>query len=108
MFSQRLKELRNRIGLSQKELAGLLRVSQQSVAKWETDKSTPNPAMLAQIAEIMGVSADYLLGSSDDLHAVPQSFLVAADMPAGYDQLTEDEKKEIEEIIAIYNKRRRP
>lgn len=65
MFSERLKILRSQAGMSQKELAERLFVSQQSVAKWETDKSTPNPEMVARIAEVFGVPSDYLLGISD-------------------------------------------
>ena len=53
--------------MSQKELAEHLFVSQQSVAKWETDKSTPNPDMIARIAELFGVSSDYLLGISESI-----------------------------------------
>ena len=47
MFSERLRDLRNERGISQKELANILFVSQQTVAKWETDRSTPNPEMIS-------------------------------------------------------------
>lgn len=67
MFSERLKILRTQTNMSQKELAEHLFVSQQSVAKWETDKSTPNPDMIARIAELFGVSSDYLLGISESI-----------------------------------------
>ena len=54
-FENRLKELRNKKGLSQKALAELLFVSQQTVAKWETAKSTPNPETLAKLGDIFDV-----------------------------------------------------
>ena len=66
MFSSRLKILRNRNNMSQKELANELFVSQQTVAKWETNKSTPNPDMIVEIAEFFNTSTDYLLGLTDD------------------------------------------
>ena len=66
MFSNRLKALRNKKGLSQTELAKLLFVSQQTVAKWETDKSTPNPETILKISNILDVSTDYLLGNSTE------------------------------------------
>lgn len=62
MFSEQLKKLRNQNGISQKELAAKLLVSQQTVAKWETEGSTPNPTTLAKICDIFKVSSDYLLG----------------------------------------------
>lgn len=65
MFSERLRELRNNAGISQKSLAAALQVSQQAVAKWESESSSPNPEMLSRIADYFGVSADYLLGKTD-------------------------------------------
>ena len=61
LFSQQLKILREEKDISQKELAKRLFVSAQAVSKWEKDKSSPNPETLAKIADILGVSADYLL-----------------------------------------------
>lgn len=66
MFSTRLKELRNECGLSQKELAKKIFVSQQTVAKWETEKSTPDPNMLVLLAELFDVTTDYLTGKSEN------------------------------------------
>ena len=51
LFSDRLKELRNVHNVSQKKLADALFVSQQSIAKWELDKSSPNPDMIVKIAD---------------------------------------------------------
>ena len=62
MFSAQLRKYRIATGLSQKELAGKLFVSQQAVARWETDKATPNPETVVKLAEIFGVTTDELLG----------------------------------------------
>lgn len=62
MFSERLKKLRTEKHLSQKELAEKLEMSQQAIAKWENNQTTPNPEMLVRIADFFDVSADYLLG----------------------------------------------
>lgn len=64
-FESRLKELRNKNGLSQKALADLVFVSQQTVAKWETSKSTPNPDMIIKLSEIFHVPAGYLIGADN-------------------------------------------
>lgn len=61
MFSDRLRELRKQRNMSQSELAKLLYVSQQAVARWETDKATPNPETISKIVVLFDVSADYLL-----------------------------------------------
>lgn len=46
--------------LTQEELAGKLRVSPQSVSKWERDESLPDTSMLPDIADSLGVSLDRL------------------------------------------------
>ena len=50
MFQERLKELRKEKGYSQKVLAARRGVSQQAVGKWETGRSSPDPATLARHA----------------------------------------------------------
>lgn len=67
MFSTQLRKYRLAAGLSQKELAGKLFVSQQAVARWETDKATPNPETVVKLAEIFGVTTDELLGKDTTL-----------------------------------------
>ena len=62
MFSQQLKTLRKARGLSQKSLAAQLDVTQQAVGKWETGRSTPDPATVARLAELLGTTTDFLLG----------------------------------------------
>lgn len=62
MFSERLKQLRNEKHLSQKDLAKEFNMSQQTIAKWENNQSTPNPEMIVKIADFFDTSTDYLLG----------------------------------------------
>lgn len=65
MFAQRLKSLRKQHGVSQAALAAQLQVTQQAVGKWETGRSTPDPAALASMAAYFNVSTDYLLGLAE-------------------------------------------
>ena len=61
MLSKRIKNLREKSGLSQQKLADMLGVTQQAVAKWEGDKAEPDTSMLVKISNIFNVSLDYLL-----------------------------------------------
>lgn len=72
MFSQRLKELRKSIDITQVALAKKLFVSQQAVAKWEVGTATPNPDMLNNIASFFNVTTDYLLGRTDKKTPAPE------------------------------------
>ena len=62
----RLKQLRRERGLSQRALADLLGISQQSVNKYENHNIEPDIELLCQIADVFDVSIDYLVGRSDD------------------------------------------
>ena len=48
-----IKFLRENMGLSQTELARLINVSQQSVAKWENGVSSPRTDKLPEIAKVL-------------------------------------------------------
>lgn len=65
LISQRIKELRTQNNISQKELSIRLYVTPQAISKWERDEATPNPEAIAKMAKIFNVSADYLLGLTE-------------------------------------------
>ena len=60
-----LIRLRKEAGLSQEELADKLAVSRQAVYKWERGEAIPDAFVLTQMAELFGVTVDYLLSSHD-------------------------------------------
>lgn len=98
MFAQNLKALRTKCDLSQKDLANLLYVSQQTVAKWEVEKSTPNPDTLIKIASILKVTVDELIGA--EVKEKPAT--VTDDEPfqiPGYDKLTPANRAAIDQLI---------
>lgn len=64
-FPQRLKELREEQRLLQSQLASRLGVCKSAVSGWEVGRNQPNYDMLIQIAELFGVTSDYLIGRTD-------------------------------------------
>lgn len=48
-------------GFSQKQVAASLGVSAPTVSEWEGGKKNPKPEHLAQLADLLGVTTDYLL-----------------------------------------------
>ncbi|MBQ9806871.1 MAG: helix-turn-helix transcriptional regulator [Clostridia bacterium] len=54
--------LRRRRGITQKELAAVLRVSCQAVSKWESGKCCPDIELLPTLARYFGISIDQLVG----------------------------------------------
>lgn len=61
-FGQNLKKFRKEKKLSQKVLAQKLGVGQTTIANYETDFRFPNEGNLRQLADILQVSVDELLG----------------------------------------------
>ena len=63
MFQDNLKRLRQKQGYSQAELAQQLHVVRQTVSKWERGLSVPDAQMLIELADILEVSVEELLGA---------------------------------------------
>jgi len=66
----RLKATREANGLSQRELARLCGIAANQIFRYENGKGDISGTYLAIIAKKLGVSADYLLGLSDDPHGL--------------------------------------
>lgn len=65
-FAERLKYLREELGLTQKELAKVCNVSPQCICCLEQDTRNPTGSTVAVLARTLNTSADYLLGLEDD------------------------------------------
>ena len=61
ILAEKIAEQRKKNGWSQEELAEKLSVSRQSVSKWESAQSVPDLNRVLKLAEIFGVTTDYLL-----------------------------------------------
>lgn len=64
-FSKRLVQLREKIGITQQELADKLEITRQSLSLYEKAERTINIELLAKIADFFNVSTDYLMGRTD-------------------------------------------
>ena len=58
-------KLRTNAGMTQAELGAALNYSDKTISKWERGEAIPDAYVLTQIAEIFGVTVDYLLSSED-------------------------------------------
>lgn len=60
-FGTFVSELRKEKGITQKELAEKLCISDKAISKWETGNSIPDVSLLVPLSEILGVSTTELL-----------------------------------------------
>lgn len=61
-FPERLKDLRDRLGYTQSDLAKKLSITRASVNAWEMGISAPSTSWLVELSNLFHVTTDYLLG----------------------------------------------
>lgn len=91
-----LRLVRNEIGFTQKELAQLLGVSQQSYSDYENERTEPDLPTLSKIADVLNTSVDYLLGRTVELGGTV--------LPSPAPELPQDEQQ----LLALYRKMSHP
>ena len=67
---QKLKMLRIKYNLSQKEVASMLGISPSIVSAYETGERTPSTENLLALSYLYKCSTDYLLGKEQDMPQV--------------------------------------
>lgn len=86
-FGQRFARLRKNLGLKQDDIAEKVNISAQAVSKWENDLSAPDISLLPELADILNVTLDELLGRK-----VPETKIIP-----------EHERKDINKMILKIN-----
>ena len=62
----RLETLRARDGLSQEQVARQLGVSRNTMKNWEDGVTEPNASQIKALADMFGVTTDYLLDRKEN------------------------------------------
>lgn len=105
ILADKIIEERKKNGWSQEELADKLGVSRQAVSKWESAGAVPDLQRIISLAEIFGVSTDYLL-IDDAPHTAPASPIVSAEPAAEIRRVSMEEASEFmdmkERLAPIY------
>ena len=83
----RLKQLRAEKKVTQNDVANFLNVTRQGYANYETEKTSPSPAILIKLADYFECTVDYLIGRESELGSV----IINADL-----------KESEEELLSIY------
>jgi len=65
-FGERLKDLRVKKGLTQKQMAEFLNITSNAYQNYEYDKREMNIKSLTALADYFDTSIDYLIGRSDN------------------------------------------
>ena len=73
-LGERIKERRQKSGMSQEKVAEFIGVSRQGVTKWEADISMPNTENLFTLAEIFGTTVDDLMNGEKEMSDAEQLY----------------------------------
>lgn len=98
-LGERLKQLRRERGWSQADLAAKVAADAGQISRYENGRMTPSAEAIARLAEVLDVSADYLLIETSPrrpLHA-PENIL--GDRLTAVAELTDDELTVLRTVI---------
>jgi len=99
VYSDRIKELRTKRGMTRQELATYMEVSSTAVYKWETAQSQPDIPALQKLADLFGVTLDSICDyrrEEEESNAGEESKLAL--MTRAFRQLSPDEQ---EKMLAV-------
>src|SRR5690554_1382686 len=103
VLGDRIRELRNENGYSQKELAEKINVAQNTVSNWENGTREPDNSTLVELSGIFNCSVDYLLGKTNIRNPYePETIAAHHDG----DEWTEEELEDIEKFKEFVRMRR--
>lgn len=98
----RIKELRQKKELTQKELATMLKLNQTAIGKYERGELEPCIATLQQLADIFDCSIDYIVGRKNNLDNCSNNITLSKDneeMLQLYNALSEDVRSAFKEAM---------
>lgn len=98
MRGDRIRELREKSGLSQQDLADRTAISHKQLWRYENEESIPSADVLARLAREFDVTMEYLIGLSDD----PHGYTTIADLSHQEQALLEAYRQvDLERILRI-------
>lgn len=66
-FGERLRMARERKGLSQLDVYKATNIGNKSLSRYENNKTAPDPEAMKMLIKLYDVSADFILGLSDEM-----------------------------------------
>lgn len=91
-IGKRISRARRYLNINQKELCKKANITEASLSRYENEIREPKAAVVALLADALGVSTDYLLGLTDDINFKRQG-------------LSDKSEEDLETIIANTEKK---
>jgi len=97
VLGKRIRDLRERRGLKQNDVANALQVSPQAVSKWERGENAPDISLWLGLSQLLGVSCDTLLGRTESTDTFEATILCT-----GLHRFAERSKNDTPRDIALW------
>ena len=65
VIAENIARRRKELGMTQKELAEKLNISDKTLSRWETDKQIPDALMIPEIAKVLNMSIGEIYGFAE-------------------------------------------
>ena len=101
-----MKEMREKYNKTQEDLADYLKIKRQTYSAYERNVSIPDSISLSKIADYFNVSTDYILGRTDNPNTLRVAETSGKYVIGIVEDLTKEEKKEIEKYKEFLRSKR--
>lgn len=91
LIIERLTECRKKLGITKQEAAKRMQMSQPAYLRYESGERSPSIHVIYFMANVLGTSAEYLTGKTDDPTAI------------GY-WVSEEQEPELYTLVEMYRK----
>ena len=95
-FGERIVKLLEEEGYTQRELAGMIGVTETALSRYLKNEREPKMEIIAMLATALNTTTDYLLTGKDDSESFEETFRLVA---RGTSTMTEDEKLKLIKVL---------
>lgn len=103
MINERIKKLRKKNKITQKQLSIILGVSQSAIASWEKGMRRPSTNYISKLSKLFGVSIDYLInGETEESYSSIDGLNGLFRKTVSKNNLSKEKEKMLEEDLSEY------
>lgn len=97
-LGEKIRDLRNKRGMKQEDLAKRVKVAGRLISLYENDKTIPSTDVVRRIAEVFGVTTDYLIYKDDRNGGIIKDRELFNEISI-IDKMSEEEKEFIKRLL---------
>lgn len=105
-LGEKIRELRRAKDWSQGQFGIKIGIHEKNVSRYENDKSVPSAAMLRKIADVLGVTIDYLLSTEDSTSNPAATEIRDPELLACFleaDKLSDEDREVVKKMVHAFS-----